>query len=257
MNSHENILVHYFQSTVMLKLYQFPISHFCEKVRWTLDYKRIEYKKINLLPGLHIKKAKSLSGEAHLPILVDANKVINESSEIIDYLEIKYQNNPLTPKDETLKLEVMKWEKFADQNLGPAVRSLCYNTLLNHPEITIPFFVTNGPWYGNLLLKYTFPKMSVKMRTFMQLDEKNVSKIKKQLTQSINILYQNTKDHRYLVGNQFSRADLTVSSLLAPLCMPKQYGIEWPEDYPEPLRGTIADFGNKLDWVGHIYKEHR
>ena len=34
-------------------LYQFPISHYCEKVRWAMDYKKLEYKAKNLLPGLH------------------------------------------------------------------------------------------------------------------------------------------------------------------------------------------------------------
>ena len=241
----------------MLKLYQFPISHFCEKVRWALEYKQLEYKKINLLPGLHIKKARKLSGKAHLPILVDKSRVINESSEIIDYLDAINSDNQLTPKDETLKIEAMRWEEFANQKLGPDVRGLCYNTLLDYPEITIPFFATNGPWYGNLFLKYTFPKMSIKMREFMELNDKNVLLIRRRLTKAINKLYQHTQQYEYLVGNQFSRADLTVAALLAPLCKPQKYGLEWPEEYPEPLRSTIEEFGNKLDWVNRIYIKHR
>ncbi len=241
----------------MLKLYQFPISHYCEKVRWALEYKQLEYKKINLLPGLHIKKAKKLSGKAHLPILVDKNKIINESSKIIDHLDIRHRNYLLTPEDETLKNEAIKWEEFADQKLGNDVRGLCYNTLLDYPQITIPFFTSNGPWYGKLLLKYSFPKLSIKMREIMKLDEKNVLLIKNRLTESLDELYQHTQQHEYLVGNQFSRADLAVAALLAPLCKPYKYGLEWPEEYPEPLRSTIKEFGNKLDWVKHIYKEHR
>ncbi|MCP3675846.1 MAG: glutathione S-transferase family protein, partial [Gammaproteobacteria bacterium] len=45
----------------MIKLYQFPISHYCEKIRWSLDYKNLDYKIINLLPGLHIKTTKKLA----------------------------------------------------------------------------------------------------------------------------------------------------------------------------------------------------
>ena len=36
-------------------LYQFPISHYCEKVRWALAYKSISYQKINLLPVANLK----------------------------------------------------------------------------------------------------------------------------------------------------------------------------------------------------------
>ena len=42
----------------MIELYQFPISHFCEKIRWTLDYKGLSHKTRNLLPGLHVLKTK-------------------------------------------------------------------------------------------------------------------------------------------------------------------------------------------------------
>ncbi|MEM7401157.1 MAG: glutathione S-transferase N-terminal domain-containing protein [Pseudomonadota bacterium] len=241
----------------MLQLYQFPISHFCEKARWALEYKHLEYKKINLLPGLHIKKARKLSGKGHLPILVSNSKVINESSKILDYLDAAYPNKQLTPEDEKLKNDAKMWEAFADQELGPDVRGLCYNTLLDYPEITIPFFATNGPWYSNLLLNYTFPKMSLKMRELMKLDDENVLLIKKRLTKAIDKLYQHTQQHKYLVGDQFSRADLAVAALLAPLCKPQKYGLEWPEEFPEPLRGTIEKFGNKLDWVDRIYIEHR
>ena len=34
-------------------LYQFPLSHFCEKARWMLDYKELEYVAQNLMPGAH------------------------------------------------------------------------------------------------------------------------------------------------------------------------------------------------------------
>jgi len=53
----------------MLTLYQFPISHYCEKARWALDYKKLDYRKVNLLPGPHMKKTKKLSGKTQVPVL--------------------------------------------------------------------------------------------------------------------------------------------------------------------------------------------
>ncbi len=61
----------------------------------------------------------------------------------------------------------------------------------------------------------------------------------------------------YLVGNQFSIADLSVASLLAPLCRPEKYGLDWPEQYPEPLQSYIDSLAEQLQWVHSVYKEHR
>lgn len=91
----------------MITLYQFLISHYCEKVRWALEYKNIEYKKVNLLPGLHAKKAIKLTSNSSLPILVHDKTVMNESSKIISYLDQAFPNNSLTPSDQNLKQEAM------------------------------------------------------------------------------------------------------------------------------------------------------
>ena len=52
----------------MLMLYQFPVSHYCEIARWGLDYKQQAYQKKNLLPGLHVKRTRKLTGESSVPI---------------------------------------------------------------------------------------------------------------------------------------------------------------------------------------------
>ena len=49
-----------------IKLYQFCISHYCEKARWALDYKGINYQTVNLLPGQHVNTIRKLTGAAGL-----------------------------------------------------------------------------------------------------------------------------------------------------------------------------------------------
>jgi len=241
----------------MLKLYQFPISHYCEKARWALEYKNIEYKKINLLPGLHAKKAKKLTSHSSLPILIHEKKIINESSKIVSYLNQTFPENFLTPQDENLKQEAMQWEKFADEELGSDVRRICYHTLLLHPNLITPYFTDGGPWYGKLYMKVTYPKLAQTMRKLMKLDDENIAQIKQRLAQNIDKVHTHIKDKEFFVGNSFSRADLAVASLLAPLCRANNYGIEWPEKYPDPLQSTIDDYENKLDWIHRIYSQYR
>ena len=241
----------------MLALYQFPISHFCEKARWALEYKQLEYKKVNLLPGLHVKKAKKLASNSSLPILVHDKKMINESREIISYLDQAFPQNILTPEDERLKKETLEWERFADKELGPDVRCLCYHTLLDHPDITIPFFTGDGPWFGKLFMKFTYPKLSMTMREYMKLNDKIVALIEQRLAFAIEKIYVHIKDKEFIVGDSFTRADVAVAALLAPLCKPNKYGLDWPEQYPEPLHSAIEKYAEKLDWVTRMYKQYR
>lgn len=241
----------------MLMLYQFPISHYCEKVRWALEYKNIEYKKVNLLPGLHANKAKKLCSRSSLPILVHDKKVLNESSEIISYLDHIFPQKLLTPTDPQLKQEALQWEQFADKQLGPDVRRICYHTLLDHPDIIIPYFTNDGPWYGNIYMKATYPRLSKTMRNLMKLDDAEMITVRKRLAHSIQTAITHIDDRIFFAGDIFSRADLAVASLLAPLCRTKKYGIEWPEKDPEPLASTIDEYKDKLDWVHHIYKQFR
>ena len=74
----------------MIKLYQFPVSHYCEKVRWVLDFKGIQYQKINLVPGPHVRKILQLTAKSQVPVLENGADVIQGSAEIIDYLEEKF-----------------------------------------------------------------------------------------------------------------------------------------------------------------------
>ena len=55
----------------MRTLYQFPLSHFCEKARWLLDYKELDFVAHNLIPGVHRAFAQLKTGQNRLPILRD------------------------------------------------------------------------------------------------------------------------------------------------------------------------------------------
>ena len=72
-------------------LYQFPISHYCEKTRWNLAAKGLPYVVRNVMPGLHRLVAYQAGGGHTLPVLVDHNVRIADSTEIALYL--RYQSD--------------------------------------------------------------------------------------------------------------------------------------------------------------------
>jgi len=240
----------------MLILYQFPISHFCEKIRWTLDHKRLEYQISNLLPGPHVSKTKKLAPKSSVPILVHDKMIIQNSSDIITYLDNTFQQHPLTPDQEDEKNEALNWEKYLDKEIGVHLRLYIYSILLDHPSILIPLFCHNGPWYAKHFYKIIFPALRKKIIKYMNINEQTMQQSRQHLDKAIDKLYSHFQEHKFLVGNTFTRADLTAASLLAPICKPAKYGVIWPQKYPEQLEEMIDANRNKMNWVSKFYEEH-
>lgn len=241
----------------MLKLHQFPVSHYCEKARWALELKELPYRKVNLLPGPHIKKAKKMAERSTLPILEHDGVFVQGSSDIITYLDSNFSRRQLTPEFIKEQELATAWESFADREIGPAVRLLSYNTLLNHPDLLIPLLTKDGPWYGKWALKPAFPKIAESMRDMWKITPESVIEAENKISTTLDNLNQTLGDREFLVNDTFTRADLSVAALLAPLVTPAAYGVDWPEAMPEPLAGQVAHFKDRLGWVEHIYDNFR
>jgi glutathione S-transferase len=240
----------------MITLYQFPVSHYCEKVRWALAYKQLDYKTVNLLPALHTFTTKKLSPSSSLPILVDNTKVIQNSSDIISYLDEQFLINPLTPSDNDLKQQALAWEQFADTEIGINLRVFFYHHLLPEPKLLIPVLTNNGAWYYPLVLKLIYPQFEKTMRESMHINEHTAQLAQQQLSVAIDKLYQHLQSHPFLVGDSFSRADLTAAALLAPLIKTPKYGINWGKQ-PIAIENFIAQHCEKLAWVEALYSQYR
>ncbi len=98
----------------MLKLYQFPISHYCEKIRWVLAFKNLNHEVKNLLPGLHTLTTKKLSPLTSVPILTHDDKVIQGSDKIISYLDETFPALRLIPQEVQTRDEALEWEKYIE-----------------------------------------------------------------------------------------------------------------------------------------------
>jgi len=249
-----------------MKLYQMSISHYCEKIRWALAFKNISYQKVNLLPGMHIARIRKLTQakNSSVPVLeipahtaTEANQVIQNSSDILDYLESHFPANSLMPSDPQLQQEVRDWEAFADQQIGPHVRRCCYHILLQHKKLLVPMLSEGGPWYANILLTVIYPKLTTLMRQSMAIHPAGFAKSQALLDQANQRLESHLQTRDYLVGDQFTRADLAVAALLAPLSRAPGYGIDWPSTLPPELAAIEQRYQRVLHWVNGLYEQYR
>ena len=75
-------------------LWQLQISHYNEKVRWALDYKRIPHVRRSLVPGLHKLKTWQLARSLTTPVLTLNGTSIGDSTRIIAALEELLSSEP-------------------------------------------------------------------------------------------------------------------------------------------------------------------
>ncbi len=95
------------------------------------------------------------------------------------------------------------------------------------------------------------------MRKFMNINQESEQRSREILGNAIDRLHDHLQQNNFLVGNQFSRADLSAASLLAPLCMPEKYGLNWPDQLPPEFEALVNGFQPKIGWVNEIYDKYR
>ena len=241
-------------------LWQIELSHFNEKVRWALDFKRIAHRRRSLLPGAHVPVARRLTGRIETtPVLTLDGHSIGDSTAIIAALEELKPQPALYPSGVEQRRRALELEDFFDEQLGPHIRRAVYHVLLDHPELLVPLFVRGQPRAARVLFSATFPILVRLMRRAMTITPEAAQHSREMTTAAMGRLEAELGDNRYLVGDSFTVADLTAASLFYPVVRPPQFPYpsvsEIPEDGHEFLDALAARPGAR--WVADIYARHR
>jgi glutathione S-transferase len=100
-----------------ITLYSFAISPFVHKVAAVLDYKRLPYRTVPIHP---LRKAEiKFSAKKLVPIIDDAGTIVEDSTDILLYLEEKYPTPPALPADAAARKAVLALEDWIDTTLIP------------------------------------------------------------------------------------------------------------------------------------------
>lgn len=243
-----------------IKLYQFCISHYCEKVRWALDYKGVNYQAVNLLPGQHVKTIRELTGaESSVPVLEHDGQIIQGSGQILDYLDKTFPDTPLMPENPDLQSRVRDWEQRLDEQAGPALRTWVYHYFLQRPKVVVPMLSAGTPFYNRFLLSLAFSRVDEIMRKWMKINQKTADESQAILEAFVTELADTYQQRTFLVGDQFTRADLTACSLLAPLFQPPAYPVPWPKPakIPKPVKNWLSEWQAAVAPIASVYHRNR
>ncbi|MFN8641405.1 MAG: glutathione S-transferase family protein [Candidatus Binatia bacterium] len=107
-----------------MKLYDYPDCPFAQKVRVVLAEKELEYETVfvDLRTGEHRQNAEflKLNPYGKVPILIDDEVVVYDSTIINEYLEDEYPIPSLMPEDSAAKARVRTLEDYCDNSFLPS-----------------------------------------------------------------------------------------------------------------------------------------
>lgn len=242
-------------------LWQLQISHYNEKVRWALDYKRIPHTRRSLMPGVHQVVLKRKAGTVLSPVLELDGTTVADSTAILQAIEERWPQPPLMPENALQRRRALRLEDYFDEELGPHIRRAVYQELLPYPDVVVPLFTDGASPTTRRLLRTGFPVLRIGMRRFMNIYEEPARLSREKCIEALDTLERELGDKDYLVGDSFSVADLTAASLFYPIALPPEFPYTSPkwEDLPEGAREFLGELRDRpgARWVGEMYRRHR
>jgi len=242
----------------MRTLYQFPISHYCEKTRWHLDHKGLAYQVNDLFPGLHRLQSRRLAGIDTLPILRDGAEVVGDSSTIALYLEQHYPDAPLLPADAEQRTAVLELEEHFDR-MGVHVRRWLYGQIRDWRTVMLAMLKPYRPLFG--LRDALKPVLRNGVLRLYGVTPPRVEKSRLELLEGLKLIEQLTDNDpaRYLVGERLSLADIAAAALYAPIFTPA--GTPWAEisGHDGETQGFLDELHARPagQWIMRRYAEDR
>ena len=244
----------------MLELYQFELSHYCEKVRFILDYKGLAYRKIEVTPGMGQIDLYRMSGQRQVPVLKDGSEIIADSTAIAEYLERQYPDKPLIPTDPKLRGLTLLIEQWADESIGLNARKVMIDALNHSQSFRTAFLPSSVPdvvknlvgALPNELLSVLGQGVGLGPDTIKSATEA----VKRDLASLCFLLY----DQPYLVTDHPTLADFAVAGLSMYLKFPAGNYLEIPnalKDRGVPGIAEIGTFEPFFSWRDRLYAEYR
>ena len=107
-------------------LYDNAFSPFARKVRLVLGIKGLTAEFVDGLNRSNRKSLRKVNGRIEVPVLVDGDTVVVNSSDIVAYLDHKYPSKPVLPDSPELRGRARKWERVSDTLVDAIMADISY-----------------------------------------------------------------------------------------------------------------------------------
>lgn len=245
----------------MLELYQFELSHYSEKVRLILDYKELDYRKIEVTPGVGQWELFKLSGQRQVPVLKDGEVVIADSTEIALYLDRQYPERPILPTEPRARGLCLLMEEWADESIGLKGRKAFVSALGRNPNLRAALLPQDMPDFLKNLVSAVPPNWFEPLGAGLDAAGAGLRDAETGLKQDLEALCLLLQESTYLTGSATpTLADLAVAGLSVLLKFPERGYLDLPDTLAGkglPGLGDDASYERFFAWRDRLYSEFR
>jgi glutathione S-transferase len=201
-------------------------------------------------------------GGQSVPVLITETSILTSSEEILKYVDATATGkSKLYPIDSENRQQVEELVNLFDSVLAPAVRQWFYFYTFDQSQLIKPLWCQGVPWFERVFFPIVFSWMRSNVFQMYTINDESVNtaheRICKIFEEVDNLLFD---ERTYLVGNQFSAADLAFATLAAAVVMPIGYGVKFPElnKLPTQMVTNIKSFRETLagKFVLRLYDEY-
>jgi len=211
-------------------LYTIPLSHYCERARWALDYCKVSYTEEQHLQVFAGRIVKKIGGKTTVPLLDTGDEVLSDSSDIVRWAASKQiapntENNlPSLLYPTSRNTMITSAEETFINAYGNATRLITYDWFFRSLPEMLKYNAGVAPKFEARFLKFGAPLLVPMIKRKFDINRKSVATANKLVSKTLDHVAKKLSDGRpYLNGDQFSAADLSFSSMTAILVFPKTY----------------------------------
>jgi glutathione S-transferase len=240
-------------------LYHIEVSHYNEKARWALDYKRIPHVRKAPPPMMHTVWAYAMTRGATFPVLKMNGNAIGDSTRIIEALERSHPDPALYPSGHAERARALELEEFFDEELAPHIRRALFAEVTRDREAFAWVAAPSAGRAAHAGWKGTAAVAGPLLRMRYGINADSAAKGWEKTSAAMDRLESELGGREYLVGEAFTVADLTAASLFFPLVRPDEVQYQLPEPLPEALVQRRGAFASRpgFQWVQEMYRRHR
>lgn len=241
-----------------------PVSPYCEMARWLLDRLAIPYNEECHAPVFHKRATRRKGGDAIVPVLNTSDAVLSDARQILNYYEARSpQHQQLFPADTGLRAETLQLFNLFYDTFGVAVRAWAYAHLLPfNRAAAIRLWTTRAPAWERMLVPLSYTRLARAMQRSLDLKPDSVTEQRAIMETILEQIDARLSDGRpFLMGREFTAADLAFVTLGAPAVLPPEYGGPQPkpEELPTAMRDDIESIRARPSgqFILRLYREAR